>query len=80
MGLHGLATPSDWLMLPTTVNQAIGIKEPNLHKILIFFPPPSPWVFAVSHSYLQLILAPSVGFHGYLHLAAVLSEVSHSPF
>ena len=30
----------DWLMLPTTTNDVIGIKKPNFYKILIF--PPSP--------------------------------------
>ena len=25
-------------MLPTTANEIIGIKEPNVHKILIFVP------------------------------------------
>ena len=31
---------SDWLMLPTTANQIIGMKEPNLVKILILSSPP----------------------------------------
>ena len=26
----------DWLMLLTTANEVIGIKKPNLHKILFF--------------------------------------------
>ena len=44
--LHGSSQPFhrslqvwqhyDWLILPTTANEIIGIKEPNVHKILIF--------------------------------------------
>ena len=29
----------DWLMLPTTANESIGNKKPNLHKIMICSPP-----------------------------------------
>ena len=38
---HGIISMYfDWLMLPTTTNEVIGIKKHNLHKILIFSPQP----------------------------------------
>ena len=37
----------DWLILPTTANEIIDIKKPNLHKIPISFPSTSKKVYTV---------------------------------